>query len=211
VLAALAPADQKKLDTMLRQLLRAVDRSDLLNTPTSSESGRNARADRRGHRHERAGVRTYVGSVPAPIRAALNTTKLPSEALRILVRSWATTIAQRWSRLASHPLATWIRTGSRYSQPSPTRSRSQNYYPPPRHGSADPETAPVSVRTTSWCLSVGTTRSCGCSLTIKRASPPSATRLARTTSAGSRATSLSRSRIRRRFGGTKIGGAGTTP
>jgi hypothetical protein len=58
VLAALAPADQKKLDTMLRQLLRAVDRSDLLNTPTSSESGRNVRADRRGHRHERAGVRT---------------------------------------------------------------------------------------------------------------------------------------------------------
>jgi DNA-binding MarR family transcriptional regulator len=39
VLAALSPTDQRRLDAMLRKMLRAVDRPGLLKMPASSESG----------------------------------------------------------------------------------------------------------------------------------------------------------------------------
>ena len=39
VLAALDPDEQEQLDSMLRRMMRAVDRPGLLNTPTSSQSG----------------------------------------------------------------------------------------------------------------------------------------------------------------------------
>lgn len=47
VLEALAPAQQKELDHILRRLLRAVDRPGLLNMPTSSESNSDAAAEPR--------------------------------------------------------------------------------------------------------------------------------------------------------------------
>ena len=39
VLAALDPAEQEQFDGMLRRMMQAIDRPDLLDTPTSSESG----------------------------------------------------------------------------------------------------------------------------------------------------------------------------
>jgi DNA-binding MarR family transcriptional regulator len=45
LIAALDRAEQKQLDRILRQMMRAIDRPGLLNTPTSDESG-NASAER---------------------------------------------------------------------------------------------------------------------------------------------------------------------